>query len=297
MSMVIKRTKEDLMLDIINVSLLTIALAITLYPLILVVSSSLSDPMKVLQGDIWLLPKGFTIDAYKRVFQNSDLIMGYKNTIMYTVVGTFVNLIMTICGAYPLSRKELYGRNAIMAYLTFTMFFSGGMIPNYLLIKKLGLINNFWVMILPGAVQMWNLIIMRTFFQTSIPQELYDAASIDGCSNARSLVNVVLPLSAPVIAVTVLFYGVGHWNAFFNALIYFSERKRFPLQLILREILIQSQMKNMVDSGDETALEQQMLAESLKYAIIIFASLPVLMLYPVIQKYFVKGMMVGAIKG
>lgn len=291
----IKQSRKDTAFDIINVALLICVLVIILYPLIFVVSASFSDPMLVMQGKVKLIPKGLTIEAYKAVFRNNDIVNGYKNTIIYTVVGTFVNVIMTIAGAYPLSRRDFVGRNIITMLFTFTMFFSGGLIPSYIIMKKIGLYNNFWVMILPGAVGMWNLIIMRTFFQSTIPLELQEAAFIDGCSNIGILTRIVLPLSSAIIAVMVIFYGVGHWNAFFTALIYFKDRSKYPLQLILREILIQNDMHNM--TGTETLVNQQLLAESIKYSVIIVSSIPVLIMYPFLQKYFVKGVMIGAIKG
>lgn len=295
MSSRIKQSRTDNTFDVINIFLLVLVVIITLYPLIYVVSASFSDMLLVLQGKVWLFPKGFNIGAYKAVFRNDAIITGYRNTIIYTVVGTVINLVMTIAGAYPLSRKDFYGRNVLTLFFTFTMFFSGGLIPTYLVIKKLGMYNSFWVMVLPGAVSMWNMIIMRTFFQTGIPVELQEAAVIDGCSDFGILFRIILPLSAPIIAVMVMFYGVGHWNAFFNALIYLKDHNRYPLQLILREILIVNDMQNMVDAS--SALQQQLLAESIKYAVIIVSSVPVLLLYPFLQKYFVKGVMVGAIKG
>lgn len=187
-----KHFKSDIVFDAINVSMLIIVLVITLYPLVFVLSASISDPLKILNGEVWLLPKGLTVEGYKRVFSNKEIITGYKNTILYTLVGTLVNLAMTIAGAYPLSRKDFYGRNLIMVIFTFTMFFSGGLIPTYLVIQRLKLINNFWVMILPGAVAMYNLIITRTFFQSTIPAELQEAALIDGCTNIGILLKIVL---------------------------------------------------------------------------------------------------------
>jgi len=292
----IKASKGDLVFDIIICIMLIIILGITIYPLLFVVSASLSDPLSVLEGEIWLFPRELTLDGYKRVFTYDDIMMGYKNTILYTLIGTAINILMTIAGAYPLSRKDFYGRNTIMMFLTFTMFFNGGLIPTYLVIQKLNLINNFWVMILPGAVSMYNLIIMRTFFQTTIPLELQEAAVIDGCSNIKILVKIVIPLSIPVIAVMAIFYGVAHWNAFFDALIYMTDRQKFPLQLILREILIQNQMDEMMTDTEDIA-RQQLLAESVKYAVVVVASVPVLILYPILQRYFIKGVMIGAIKG
>lgn len=291
----ILKSKSDIIFDTVNVVLLTLVLIVVLYPLLFVVNASISKMTYVLQGEVILFPKGFNLDAYKMVFDNPRIMTGYKNTIGYTLVGTAINLAMTIAGAYPLSRKDFAGRHIFTVFFTITMFFSGGLIPTYLVVTGLGLYNTFWVMVILGAVGMWNMIIMRTFFQTSIPQEIQEAAFIDGCSNFGLLFRIVLPLSAPIIAVMVIFYGVGHWNAFFNALIYLKDHSRFPLQLILREILIIQDMQNMIDSS--SLLDQQMIAESIKYAVIIVSSVPVLLLYPFLQKYFVKGVMVGAIKG
>lgn len=291
----IKQSRSDIIFDIINIAILSIILIIVIYPLILVVSASFSDPMAVMKGEVVLFPVSPTLDAYKAVFRNEDITTGYRNTIIYTVVGTAVNLIMTIAGAYPLSRKDFYGRKALTLFYSFTMFFSGGLIPSYLINTKLGLNNNFWVMIIPGAVSVWNMLIMRTFFQNSIPIELQEAAFMDGCTNIGILLKIVLPLSTPVIAVMVMYYGVGHWNAYFTALIYFRDRNKFPLQLILREILVQHEMSQMTEG--ETLVSQVLLAEGIKYAVIVVASVPVLLLYPFLQKYFVKGVMIGAIKG
>jgi len=291
----IKQSKADTLFDIFNIFILSIVLIIVLYPLIYIISASFSDPMLVLQGKVSLLPKGLTLDAYKMVFKDSKIMTGYKNTLIYTVVGTLCNLIFTIMCAYPLSRKDLAFRQQITFFISFTMFFSGGMIPSYLVIRKLGLINNFWVMILPGLISVWNMLIMKNYFQSSIPYELQEAAKIDGCSNIGILWRIVRPLSVPIIAVMVMYYGVGHWNAYFNALIYLTDEKKYPLQLILRGILVQSNTNDM--TGDSTMVQQQLLAESIKYAVIIVSSIPVLILYPLLQKYFVKGVMVGAIKG
>lgn len=224
---------------------LGLVLLIVIYPLIYVLSASLSEPAAILRGEIWLLPKGFTFDAYRKVFENRDIMTGYLNTILYTVTGTSINLLFTTMAAYPLSRRDFYGRNLITALIVFTMFFSGGMIPLYLLIRDLHMLNTIWALVIPGAMSVWNIIIMRTFFQTSIPFEIQESAFIDGCSNIQTLLRIVLPLSMPIIAVMTLFYAVGHWNAFFNALIYLTDRDKYPLQLFLREILIQEQMDEM----------------------------------------------------
>lgn len=268
-----------------------------LYPLLFVLSASVSDPLKVLGGELWLFPKGITFDSYRRIFQNNDIITGYRNTIMYTAVGTAINLIMTTLAAYPLSRKELSGKTAIIILFTVTMYFHGGLIPTYLVIKQLSLLNTFWVMVIPNAVAMFNVFVMISFFKSTIPEEIHEAATIDGCSHFKILYSIVLPLSYPIMAVMVLFYGVAHWNAYFNALIYLSSREMFPLQLIMREILVQNEMSSMMEVGMETVAHQALLAESIKYALIVVSSLPFLLLYPFLQRYFVKGVLLGAIKG
>ena len=293
--MVIKETFSDKVFNFFNVLLTILITLIVLYPLIYILSASFSDPMAVMNGEVLLIPVDFTFAGYQKVFQNEDIVTGYLNSIQYTIVGTAVNLVMTVLGAYPLSRKDFYGRNVLTAFFAFTMFFGGGMIPTYLVIQDLGLLNNFWVMILPGAVSVWSMVIVRTFFQSSIPDELREAAVIDGCSNTRLLMTIILPLSIPVLAVITMQYAVGHWNAYFNALIYITDREKYPLQMVLRELLMQSKMDEMMDT--DGAVTQQMLAESLKYAVMVVASVPVLLLYPFLQRYFVKGVMVGAIKG
>lgn len=290
-------SRGDCIFNIINYTILILVTLIVLYPLLFVLSASFSDPQTVLRGEMLLWPKGFNLNSYVKIFQNQDIISGFTNTLIYTSLGTLINLMMTILAAYPLSRKDFVGRNAIMALLVFTMFFSGGLIPTYLLIKNLGMLNSLWVMIIPNAVSIWNIIIMRTFFQQSIPNELQEAATIDGCSNIKILTRIILPLSMPIIAVTILFYAVGHWNAFFNALLYLSDKEKFPLQLILREILIQGQTNDMVKMSTESAIKQQREVEGIKYAVLVVANLPVLALYPFLQRYFVKGVMIGAIKG
>jgi putative aldouronate transport system permease protein len=293
----INQTNTDKIFNWVLYGILAAILCCTIYPLVLVLSSSLSNPYEVIQGKVWLFPKGINFRSYQLVFQDKSIMSGYLNTISYTLVGTAINLILTIAGAYPLSRKDLYGRNVVTFFFAVTMFFNGGMIPTYLLIKALHLYNNFWVMILPGAVSMWNLIIMRNYFEHSIPNELLEAAKIDGCSNIGALVRVVLPLSTPIIAVMIIFYGVGHWNAYFHALLYLSDEKKYPLQLVLSEILLKSNTDAMTGGGEGSAADQQLMVESLKYAAIVVASVPVLILYPLLQKYFVKGVMIGAIKG
>lgn len=297
----IRKSYSDLVFDIVNYSLLVFVLFITLYPLIFVLSASFSSPNEVWAGKMWLLPKGFNVDGYEMILNYETVWIGYRNTIFYTLLGTSINLFMTITGAYPLSRKDFLARNFLMAIYTFTMFFSGGLIPTYLVVKNLGMLNKVWALVIPGAVSTYNLIVTRTYFQSNIPDELKDASVIDGCNNIKFLTKVVLPLSAPIISVMALFYGVGHWNAFFDAYIYLSDRMKSPLQVFLREILIRSQIESELVGTTAVspveALEFQRRAGVMKYAIIVVSIVPVMMVYPFVQRHFIKGVMIGAIKG
>jgi putative aldouronate transport system permease protein len=289
-------SRDDRIFDAVIYAISAVIIVIVLYPLLFVVSASFSDPTKVLAGEVWLWPKGFNVEAYTSILHETKIWTGYRNTIFYAVFGTFINLAMTILAAYPLSRPDLPGRNAIMLVITLTMFFSGGLIPTYLLVKNLGMVDTIWALMIPNAIATYNLIVMRTYFQSSIPWELQEAAQIDGCSSTRLLLNVILPLSKPIIAVMALFYAVGHWNSFFNALIYIRNEALYPLQLVLREILLISQSSDAVDAS--VGIEKKiLLAESIKYAVILVSSVPVLVMYPFVQKHFVKGMLIGSIKG
>ncbi|MFC7678794.1 carbohydrate ABC transporter permease [Paenibacillus sp. GCM10028914] len=293
------QTREDKIFNWINIVLIGIFTLVILYPLLFVVFASLSDPTKIFDNPVLLWPQGFTLEGYKRVFENPDIWMGFKNAVIYTVLGTAINVVMTTLAAYPLSRSDFRGRNVITILFTFTMFFSGGLIPTYLVNQALGIVNTMWVMVLPGAISVYNMIIMRTYFQQNIPKELEESAFIDGATDMQLLVKVVLPLSTPIIAVMMMFYGVGRWNGYFDAMIYLSDRELFPLQLILREILVQNQMGDaanqaIMGSGQS---EVNMIKQSIKYAVVIVSSLPVLIFYPIVSKYFEKGIMVGAIKG
>ena len=292
-----RHINSDSVFDLVNYALLTFALALFLYPLIFVISASISNPTAVWRGEVWLFPKDVSFSGYRMILTNRDIWTGYRNSVLYLVAGTSINLFMTITAAYPLSRKDFVPRAFLMKLYVFTMFFTGGLIPLYLLVRGLGMLNSLWAMVLPNAVAFWNLVITRTYLQTNIPEELRDAASMDGCSDARFLMSVVLPLSLPIVAVMALFYGVGHWNAFFNGLIFLRDRSRFPLQLILREILIQSQTEEML-SGSPTAYEKRReTSETIKYGVIIVASAPPMLMYPFVQRHFVKGVMVGSLKG
>ncbi|GGA44330.1 carbohydrate ABC transporter permease [Paenibacillus physcomitrellae] len=291
-----KGPSDERWFDVIVYLIAAVIIMLVLYPLLFVVSASFSDPARVLSGEVWLLPKGANLEAYNNILHNDQIWIGYRNSILYTVVGTLINITMTLLAAYPLSRPDLPGRKGLMLIITLTMFFSGGLIPSYLLVKSLGMVDTMWALIIPGAISTYNLIVMRTYFQSSIPWELQEAAHIDGCSNWRLLISIILPLSKPILAVMVLFYAVGHWNAFFNALIYIRSEQLYPLQLILREILMISQSAG-VDGGNVGMEEKILLSESIKYAVIIVSSLPVLVMYPFVQRHFVKGVMIGSIKG
>ena len=293
-----KQTLGDKIFDIVNITIMALLVVIFLWPLIFVVSASVSDPSAVLLGKVWLLPVGFNLDGYKAILDYKNIWIGYRNTLIYTVLGTLLNLAMTVCAAYPLSRKDFVPRNFFMGMFMFTMYFSGGLIPTYLVVVKLGILDTIWAMILPGAVSIFYVIIMRTYFQTSIPKTLYEAAELDGANSVQILWRIVLPLSAPILAVLGLYYAVGHWNDYFTALVYMTSPEKYPLQMFLRDILIQNQVDiNMIGLSPAEAEAKRMLAQTLKYGVIVVASVPVLCLYPFVQKYFVKGVMVGSLKG
>ena len=298
--MAIKETKSDKVFDILNKALVWFFILIIAYPLVYIISASISDPQYVNSGQVWLWPKGITFEGFIRVFQSSEIWLGYRNTIFYTVLGTTINLAVTLPAAYALASKDLIGKKFIMALLVFTMFFDGGLIPTYLLVRDLGLINTVWSMVLPSAASMWNIIVTMTFFKMNIPDGLAEAAEIDGASHLRVFFQIVIPLSAPIIAVMALFYGVGHWNQYFGALIYLQDRALFPLQLFLREILVRQQMtvELMQQSGGvvEAIREHARIADIIKYAIMIVSSVPLLVIYPFLQRFFVKGIMIGSLK-
>lgn len=288
---------SDRWFNIINYFILLLFTITILYPLVYIVSASFSSPLAVISGKVWLWPVDFSLAGYEAVFKHKLIWTGFYNSVLYTVGGTLLNVVLTLMAAYPLSRKDFYVRNVIMALFVFTMLFSGGLIPSYLLVKELGMIDTRWALILPGAFSVMNVIIARTFFQTTIPDELLDAGQLDGCSDFKFLMKVVLPLSGPIIAVLTLFYAVGHWNSFFSALLYLKRQELYPLQLVLRDILIQNEVdaEMMTDVADASARES--LRELLKYSLIVVSTIPVLVIYPFIQRHFVKGMMIGSLKG
>ena len=295
-----KKSKGDRAFDITLVVISILIILVIAYPLYFVVIASFSQPEAVLGGKLRFLPVGFNLESYQMVLTEPKVWTGYRNTILYTVLGTCINLVLTTLAAYPLSRKDMPFRGLLTFVASFTMLFGGGMIPVYLVVRGLKLTDSIWAMVIPNALATYNMLVMKNYFQSSIestiPKELEEAAAIDGCDHFGTLIRVVLPLSAPIMAVIVLFYAVGHWNAFFNAIIYLRNQDLFPLQVVLRDILLQNSLEAV--GGDLTGMyEKVMRGESMKYALIIVASAPVIMLYPFVQKYFVKGVMVGAIKG
>lgn len=287
---------QDRVYTITAYGLLTLLFVLVLYPLLYVVSASFSDPDAVASGQMWLWPVGLNLDGYRSVFEHKRVLSGFLNSLFYMGVGTLINVCMTVLAAYPMSRKDFAPRNVLMLLFVFTMLFSGGMIPTYLLVKDLGLLDTRWALLLPGAMAVWNMIIARTFFQSQIPHELLEASQLDGCNDFRFVRSIVLPLSGPIIAVLSLFYAVGHWNQYFQALLYLRDQQLYPLQIVLREILIQNEVDTSAFSGKD-AEELVKLHALLKYALIVVSSLPVLILYPFVQQFFVKGVMIGSLKG
>lgn len=293
--MVIRRTFGEKVFDFFNVIFLTVMMLVTLYPFLYVVFASLSESSLLIQHTGVLLgPRGFSLEAYAAVLENPMISRGYMNTLFIVLVGTAYNLLMTSMGAYVLSRRGYFWSKPLTALIVFTMYFGGGLIPKYLLIQNLGMMNSLWALIIPEAIGTWNLFIMRTFF-VGIPDSLEESAKMDGANDFTVLFYIILPLSLPVIAVMILYYGVGHWNSWFDAMIYLRKRTLYPLQLVLREILIVNSTDSMTS---QTGIDDKLsVSETIKYATIIVATLPILCAYPWLQKYFVKGVMIGALKG
>lgn len=292
----IKATSQDRAFNLINDALMLFAALIVLYPLIYILSSAFSSPTAVSQGRVVLLPVDFSVRGFEEVFSHKAIVTGFANSIYYTVVGTTVNLVMTVAAAYPLSRKRMPGRRVLLFMFTFTMLFNGGLIPSYLLTARLGLINTRAVMIIPTAINVFNVIICRTFFETTIPDEITEAAMIDGCSHTRFILQMVIPLSKAILAVMVLYYGLGHWNSYFQAFLYISDKSKFPLQIVLRDILILNQVNDII--SDPLLYQAKAgMAQLLKYALIVVSSAPFMIAYPFVAKHFVKGVMIGAVKG
>lgn len=298
------KIKSSTVFSIFIYGFLVLLSIVILYPLYFTVIASFSDPYEVVSGNVMFWVKGVTLSSYKEVFKNKDIWVGYRNGIIYTVFGTLLNLAITIPAAYALSKKNLWKRNLITTYFLITMYFSGGLLPTYLQVKSLGLLNQPYTLIILGGISVYNLVVARTYFQTSIPDSLYEAAEIDGCSQFGQFFKIALPLAKPIIAVITLYYAVARWNNFFDSLVYVSSPKYYSLQMVLRNILLEGQAAltqidaSSMDTDQLTYLmKRAYLAESMKYSIIFIASLPMLIAYPFVQKYFVKGVMIGSVKG
>ena len=299
-----RKTLNDRIFDVVNISLLVLITLIMIYPLYFTIIASISDPYAVSNGSVVLWPVGFSLEAYTNVFKESRIWLGYKNTLIYTVFGTLFNLLLTIPGAYVLSKKQLVGRGIIATYFIIPMYFGGGLIPTYLQVKDLGLIDKPYTMIILGGLSVYNMIMARVYFQSSIPDEIYESGHIDGASEFRMFFQIALPLAKPIIAVMTLFYAVGRWNDYFTALLYTSKAEYQPLQLVLRGILLMNQ--KFMEAINEGNLDSQTvidlarlahIAQAMKYSVIFIASAPLLIAYPFVQKHFVKGIMVGSLKG
>ncbi len=285
-------------ITITSVVILSTAVAAVLYPLYFIVIASLSDPAAVAGGRVWLLPQGFTFDGYVRILADSAVWRGFGNSVLYTTVATTISVCLIVAGGYALSRKDLPGRRTITVLLVVTMFFDGGMIPRYLVVKDLGMLDTIWAVVLPGAVGVWNLIIARSFFQVSLPDELREAAQLDGASDFRFFFTIAVPLARSLIVLMAMIHMVFNWNAFFDALIYLNDADKYPLQLVLRNILIQSDLASTGNmTGDlESYAETQRVGELIKYGMIVVSTLPILAVMPFLQKHFTKGALLGAVK-
>lgn len=291
----IQASQSDRVFYAINTLLLLITFLIVAYPIYFVIIASVSDPLAVNSGKVLLAPVGFTLNGYEKILAFSRIWLGYRNTIFYVILGTAISVVLTVSLAYPLSRKDFRMRNPLMAMVAFTMFFGGGMIPTYLVINQMNLLNTIWAVVLPGAITAQHVIIVRTFFQ-SIPSEMVEAAAIDGATNFKVFLKIILPLSKAVVAVIVLYVASSLWNGYFGPMIYLTDQNLYPLQLFLRQILLQNDMQG-VDISAAAVAEQQETAQLIKYGVIIVSTVPMMILYPFVQKYFVKGVMIGSIKG
>lgn len=293
-----KRITQDKVVYFVNYVLLTLLLVIVLYPIIYIVSCSFSSGDALMSAKVRFLPVEPTLESYETVFEYDSIWTGYLNSIVYTVSGTVLSIALTLLAAYPLSRDDFRGKKFFTVLFIFTMMFNGGLIPTYLLVKNLNLTDTMWAVILPTAVSAYNMIVARTFFKQSIPKEMLEAAEIDGCTDFRFFWKIVLPLSAPIVAVLCLWVAVGLWNSYFNPMIYINSESKYPLQLVLRKILLMSQVDFTTASVDpEKLAKNQYLSEMLKYGTIVISSLPLMIIYPFVQKYFVKGVMIGSVKG
>lgn len=291
--------KGDVLFDVVNYTLIVLACVVVMYPLYFVVIASISDPTLVNSGEVTFVPRRVSLEAYAKMIGYRQLWIGYKNSLIYTILGTFISLAVTLPAGYALSRKDLRFRPALMSFILFTMLFHGGLVPRYLVIRDLGLLNSLWAMVLPRAVLVVELVIARTFFQTTLPDDFLEAARMEGCTNTRFFVMIALPLAPALIAVQVIRYGIVHWNIFFDALIFLKDPDLFPLQLVLRNILIQNQFDatQMTGEMELDAAALQRLADLIRYAVVVVGALPFLLLYPFLQRFFIKGIMIGGLKG
>ena len=289
----IRETRRNRIFLNVLLAISVIILIIELYPLVYVVSASFSSSDAISRGQVYLLPVEFSLDGYKMLSKNKDILTGFTNSVLYLIVGTSINMLLTVALAYPLSRKELPFRNMLTLFIVFTMYVQGGLIPTYLQVSRMNLVDTLWGLILPNAIISTYMIIMRTYFQTSLPESLHEAAVLDGCNYTCYLLKIVLPLSLPILAVVGLYYAVGHWNNYFDALIYLRSRDKQSLQLVLRDILL----ANQVNSGDGSYSESSKLGVTIKYSVIVVSCIPMMIAYPFVQKFFVKGVMIGALKG
>ena len=299
-----KGIHSDKAFTVINYTLLVIITLIILYPLYFTVIASISEPYDVVSGNVVLWPKGFTLDSYRQIFQNEEIWVGFRNSVAYTVFGTLMSLVLTIPAAYALSKKNLWGRGLITTYFVIIMYFSGGLLPTYLVVRDLGLLNQPYTLIIIGSFSVYNMVVARTYYQSSIPESLYEAAEIDGCSGFGQFFRIAVPLSKPIIDVIALYYAVGRWNDFYNSLVYITNSDYYSLQQVLRNILLESQNALAAIDGNTMSSEEMVyfmrrayMAEAMKYAIIFVSSLPMLLIYPLVQKHFVKGVMIGSVKG
>ena len=297
----LKRARGDVIYDTVIFIILTFLFLVVAYPLYFVIISSISDPIEVSAGKVTLAPVGFTLDGYREVFKTKTVMRGFFNSLIITIMGTSINLLVTIPTSYALSRPDFTLKRPITLFYILTMFVSGGMMPTYIIVRSTGILNTWWSLILPGCLGVYNMIVGRTFFKTNIPMELMEAAKLDGCGNTKFFIYVVLPLSGAITAILCLYYGVGHWNSYFSALIYIQKRELWPLQLELRNILVMNTSVATKQVMTEAELLEKKrldaLKEMMKYSLIIISSIPVLVIYPFVQKYFIKGVMIGSVKG
>ncbi|UYO96542.1 carbohydrate ABC transporter permease [Microbacterium sp. M28] len=287
----------DPVFNFFAIGMLIVAIVAILYPLYFIVIASVSEPSEILNGNVWLWPRGFTLEGYARIFSDSTIIRGFANSVLYTVLGTAISVAVILCGAYALSRKDLYGRTFFMLLFIITMFIDGGLIARYLVVRDLGMLDTIWAIVLPGAVGVWNLIIARAFFENNVPAELREAAQLDGANDFRFFFRIVLPLSKPLIFLMIMIHLVANWNAFFDALIFLNDESKYPLQLVLRNVLIQSEVSSAGGTGalDSYAAAQR-LGELIKYGMIVVSTVPLLIVLPFMQKHFTQGALLGAVK-